>query len=117
MLCGAGVGSPSRYANESEAGAVERAPGGAAMVKVAVTVGLGETPAALKVRKQVWVPVAVAPAGFTEATIVTGVEPPPGASVSQAQSEPGAVVKASPLEGLVLVTVIFCPAGTVPPTV
>jgi len=62
-------------------------------------------------------PVAVAPAGFTDATIVTGVEPPPGASVSQAQSEPGVVVKASPLEGLVLLTVIFCAAGKVPPTV
>ena len=60
-------------------------------IRVAVTVGLGDTPAALKVMTQEWLP-TVAAAAFTEAVTVTGVAPDAGAKFSQAQSEPSADV-------------------------
>ena len=58
-------------------------------MRVAVTVGLGDTPEALKVMTQEWLP-TVAAAAFTEAVTVTGVAPEAGPKFSQAQSEPSA---------------------------
>ena len=81
---------------------------------VAVTVGLGETPAALNVITQEWLPV-VAVAAVIEALTVCGVEPDVGDKLSHPQSDPSEDVNASPLNGLVLLNDIVCAAGTVPP--
>src|SRR5580700_11431890 len=72
-------------------------------LSVAVTIGLGETPAALKVITQVCI-AAVVPATLIEALRLAGVAPLAGARFSQAQSEPSEVVKFKPLVGFVLVT-------------
>ena len=85
-----------------------------ATVRVAVTVGLGDTPEALKVMTQEWVPMVVL-AALTEAVMVTGVAPDAGATVSQAQSEPSEDVYARPAAGLVLLSETVFAAGTVPP--
>ena len=87
-----------------------------AALNVAVTVGLGDTPAALKVMTQEWLP-AVTPVTFTEAVTVAGVEPDAGDKVSQAQSEPSEEVNAKPLAGFVLASESVLAAGTVPPMV
>ena len=92
------------------------AGGGATAVKVAVTVGLDETPEALKVMMQERLP-ATTFAALTEAVTVAGVEPDVGVKVNHAQSEPSEVENANPLAGLVLLTAIVCATGTVPPIV
>ncbi len=85
-------------------------------VSVAVAVGLGETPAALKVMVQEWLP-DVALAVTTEALRVVVVLPPVGASFNHAQSLPREVVNARPDVGLVLVTASFWAAGAADPLV
>jgi hypothetical protein len=85
-------------------------------VNVAVTVGLGDTPAALNVITQVWLPTVALPA-ITEALTLPGVDPLLGLRLSQAQSAPREVLKFNPLAGLVLLTEMLCADGTVPPIV
>ena len=96
------------------AGVADKVGTGALALNVAVTVGLGDTPAALKVITQEWLP-AVTPVAFTEAVTVAGVEPDAGDKASQAQSEPREEVNAKPLAGLVLLSAIVCAAGAVAP--
>ena len=83
---------------------------------VAVTVGLGETPVALKVIVQLCDPAAMVVV-FTEAPRPRGVFPPVGSRVTQAQSDPSDVLNANPLVGLVLVTPMFNGCGAAVPIV
>jgi len=89
---------------------------GVVTVRVAVTVGLGVTPLALKVMTQEWFP-GVALAVLTDADKVLGVVPAVGSTVSQAQSEPKVEVNPTPKAGLLLVTPMLCRGGSVPPTI
>lgn len=78
--------------------------------------GLGDTPEALKVITQLWLP-TVAPPVLTDALRLAVVIPLLGLRLSQAQSAPSDAVKLKPLAGLALVTEMPCAAGTVPPMV
>jgi hypothetical protein len=85
----------------------------------AVTVGLGETPAAVKVITHECVPERFAAAPVLTETDTVGagepVVPLVGFKLSQAQSDPREVLNARPVEELVIETV--CAAGAVEPIV
>jgi hypothetical protein len=87
-----------------------------ATTRVAVIVDVADTPVALKVMPQEWLP-TVAPPVFTEALRLAGVDPLFGLRPSHAQSGPSDVLKLNPLDGLVLFTEMLCAEGTVPPMV
>jgi hypothetical protein len=87
--------------NESVDGAAVRVGDGLAMVTVAVTVGMGDTPLELKVMRQEWLP-GIVPVELMDAVEVAGVKLEAGDNVSQPQSEPSVEVNASPEVGLVL---------------
>ena len=80
-----------------------------------MSVGLGETPVALKVTTQMWAP-GIGAAVLTNA-VRTGaglpVTPVVGLNVSQAQSEPSVALNGTPVE--TLETVIVCGAGAAAP--
>ena len=103
MVCVLGFAPPGVYVPKGRLGGFADKVNWLPIVTVAVTVGLGETPAALNVRMQVCGP-GVEFAVLIDALIFASVDPERVGKDSHAQSLPVEMLNGRPVKGPVLLT-------------